>query len=125
MNIVRRLVVGGLAAGVLLWVGPACSSGIGFRTEPNPWTQICLDEKTYLSAQAGGGAPAVRSAITHLNEDRTSFPDDPTGTEWLDRVYQGAVAGNPEVARQFWSGNCAHSPYDPPTPSPVVHPSSN
>jgi hypothetical protein len=113
----------------LLASAPACSSGIGFRTEPNPWDQICAHEKTYLDSEQSGEPSQIQSAITNLNKDRALFPDDETGTEWLDRVYQGAVAGNPQVARQFWSGNCAHVPYDPPTSSggparPSAHPSS-
>ena len=115
-----------LAIAALLLASAACSSGIGFRTQPNPWDQICAHEKAYLDAEQSGEPAAVQSAMTGLNDDRTLFPDDVTGTDWLERVYQGAVDGNAQVARQFWSGNCAHIPYDPPTlsPSPSTRSSS-
>lgn len=98
----------------------ACSTSVGLRRAPNPWTQHCAHGQLFLTAADRQDQAAMRSAAAQLRSDIEPMQrDSPVAGSLASAVAAAAEADDIERIRQHVAGNCL--PITPVPAQTAVH----
>lgn len=105
-----------VAAGVVAAALLAARSGLGVRSVYDPYSQLCVDRKTYLQAVDKGDEGAISAAIGRL---RTDIAIQANGIRAdVKQEVDAASSGDPSQIRRQYRINCADA-FSPGSPAPT------